>query len=134
VLVQLRLDGGRYDNLVKQLARVSQLPVELAPGQMLLPATVHVLPDGVGLVVDGQALRFAEAAGGDVIDALPPGDSAVLMLSGSDSARVDRALALAAEGGWVAGNRWKAATTRPLPGCWPGGIFRLPRRPNWRCP
>jgi chemosensory pili system protein ChpB (putative protein-glutamate methylesterase) len=118
VLVQLRLDGGRYDNLVKQLARVSQLPVELAcPGQMLLPATVHVLPDGVGLVVDGRALRFAEAAGGDVIDALPPGDSAVLMLSGSDSARVDRALALAAEGGWVAG--------QSLEGCYDPAASRL---------
>ena len=30
VLVQLRLDGGRYDNLVKQLERVSALPVLLA--------------------------------------------------------------------------------------------------------
>lgn len=118
VLVQLRLDGGRYDNLVKQLARVSSLPVELAgPGQALLPATVYVLPDGVGLVADGRVLAFAEAAEGDVIDALPAGDSAVLMLSGSDPARVDRALALAAEGGRVAG--------QSLEGCYDPAASRL---------
>lgn len=104
VLVQLRLDGGRYDNLVKQLLRVSRLPVELAvPGQALLPATAYVLPDGVGLAAVGGTLSFAEVADGDVIDALPPGDSAVLMLSGSDPARVGHAVALADAGGRVAG-------------------------------
>ncbi len=118
VLVQLRLDGGRYDNLVKQVARVSRLPVELAvSGAVLRPATAYVLPDGMGLASGAQGLHFEEGAAGDVVDALPPGDSAVLMLSGSDPARVAGAVALAASGAWVAG--------QSLEGCYDPAASRL---------
>jgi len=102
VLVQLRLDGGRYDNLVKQLARVSKLPVAMAmPGDPVKAATVYVLPEGVGVAVGDKGLGFVD--GGEPMEALPPGESAVVVLSGADTARIDAALALAGRGGFVAG-------------------------------
>lgn len=104
VLVQLRLDGGRYDNLVKQVAPAFAVAgrtrrVRRGPA----PGDAYVLPDGMGLASGAQGLHFEEGAAGDVVDALPPGDSAVLMLSGSDPARWAGAVALAASGAWVAG-------------------------------
>ncbi|RBJ69777.1 chemotaxis protein, partial [Xanthomonas oryzae pv. oryzae] len=38
-----------------------------------------------------------------LIAALPPADSAVLMLSGANEAMVEASLALAEQGGWLAG-------------------------------
>ena len=103
VLVQLRLDGGRYDNLVKQLARVSRVPVAMAmPGDAVLAATVYVLPEGVGVAVGEQGLGFVDG-GGELIEALPPAESAAIVLSGADSGRIDAVLGLAARGGFVAG-------------------------------
>ena len=118
VLIQLRLDGGRYDNLVKQMARVSALPVLMAEaGQELSGARAYVLPEGVG-VAAGDGLRFVEVAGGDeLVAALPPAESAVLLLSGADTARVDAALALATRGGHVAG--------QALEGCYDASAIRL---------
>ncbi|WP_017915174.1 chemotaxis protein CheB [Xanthomonas sp. SHU 308] len=104
LLVQLRLDGGRYGNLVKQIARVSALPVLLAEaGEPVVPGNVYILPDDVG--VHGTAgLRFvARDAGASVVAGLPAAHSAVLLLSGSDPQQVDAVLALAAQGAWVAG-------------------------------
>lgn len=104
LLVQLRLDGGRYGNLVKQIARVSALPVLLAEaGEPVAPGNVYILPDDVG--VHGTAgLRFvAQDAGASVVAGLPAAHSAVLLLSGSDPQQVDAVLALAAQGAWVAG-------------------------------
>ncbi|MCI2243326.1 chemotaxis protein [Xanthomonas sp. PPL568] len=104
LLVQLRLDGGRYGNLVKQIARVSALPVLLAEaGEPVAPGNVYILPDDVG--VQGTAgLRFvAQDAGASVVAGLPAAHSAVLLLSGSDPQQVDAVLALAAQGAWVAG-------------------------------
>ncbi|MCW0457862.1 chemotaxis protein CheB [Xanthomonas sacchari] len=104
LLVQLRLDGGRYGNLVKQIARVSALPVLLAEaGEPVVPGKVYILPDDVG--VHGTAgLRFvAQDAGASVVAGLPAAHSAVLLLSGSDPQQVEAVLALAAQGAWVAG-------------------------------
>ncbi|MBB5942476.1 chemotaxis protein CheB [Xanthomonas sp. 3307] len=104
LLVQLRLDGGRYGNLVKQIARVSALPVLLAEaGEPVVPGNVYILPDDVG--VHGTAgLRFvAQDAGASVVAGLPAAHSAVLLLSGSDPQQVEAVLALAAQGAWVAG-------------------------------
>lgn len=104
LLVQLRLDGGRYGNLVKQIARVSALPVLLAEaGEPVAPGNVYILPDDVG--VHGIAgLRFvAQDAGASVVAGLPAAHSAVLLLSGSDPQQVEAVLALAAQGAWVAG-------------------------------
>lgn len=105
LLLKLRLDGGRYDNLVKQLGRVSPLPVALAEAERpMRPGTAYVLPDEVGLAVADGRLAFAAATEGvaGVVAALPAEDSAMLMLSGGDPALVDAALALAARGGFVA--------------------------------
>lgn len=104
VLVQMRLDGGRYGNLVKQIARVTPMPVLLAePGTPLEASNIYVLPDNVGISVEDSALRFVADVAIPVIERLPPADSAVVMLSGADQELVDAAIVLAAQGGWVAG-------------------------------
>lgn len=106
LLVQLRLDGGRYGNLVKQIARVSALPVLLAEaGQTVGVGNVYILPDDVGVRSgDTAGLRFvAQQAGTSVVGGLPAARSAVLLLSGSDPHQVEDVLALAAQGAWVAG-------------------------------
>ena len=106
LLVQLRLDGGRYGNLVKQIARVSALPVLLAEaGQAVGVGNVYILPDDVGVRSGETAgLRFvAQQAGASVVGGLPAAHSAVLLLSGSDPHQVEEVLALAAQGAWVAG-------------------------------
>ncbi|MDR6673838.1 chemotaxis protein CheB [Xanthomonas sp. 1678] len=106
LLVQLRLDGGRYGNLVKQIARVSALPVLLAEaGAPVAAGNVYILPDDVGVRSgEGPGLRFvAQDAGASVVGGLPAAHSAVLLLSGSDPHQVDDVLALAAQGAWVAG-------------------------------
>ena len=106
VLVQLRLDGGRYDNLVKQMERVSALPVQLAKaGEAAQAAHVYVLPNDVAVNVDDGVVSFGE---GDLqvdslIASLPPSESAVLLLSGSDPSQVEAAMAMAAQGGLAVG-------------------------------
>lgn len=119
VLVQLRLDGGRYDNLVKQMARVSPLPVVLAmPGDPVAPGSAHVLPDGVGVEQAGRGLRFVEAGPGDEpVAALPPAEAAVLVLSGAEPARMDAVLALSTRGAYVAG--------QALDGCYDASAVKL---------
>lgn len=106
VLVQLRLDGGRYDNLVKQMERVSALPVVLAKaGEIAQGAHVYVLPNDVAVNVVEGVVHFGEGAlrPETLIASLPAAESAVLLLSGSDPAQVEAALALAAQGGLAAG-------------------------------
>lgn len=104
VLVHMRLDGGRYGNLVKQMARISPLPVQLAePGQRATPGEVHVLADDMGVQGAADGLYFQTRAQGIAIDALPPAHTAVVLLSGADLAHVGPALDLAAAGAWVAG-------------------------------
>ena len=106
VLVQLRLDGGRYDNLVKQMERVSTLPVLLAKaGEAAHGAHVYVLPSDVAVNVVEGVIHFGEGAlqPETLIASLPAAESAVLLLSGSDPAQVEAAMALAAQGGFVAG-------------------------------
>ena len=106
VLVQLRLDGGRYDNLVKQMERVSALPVQLAKaGEAAQAGHVYVLPNDVAVNVVEGVVHFGEGAlqVDDLVASLPPAESAVLLLSGSDPSQVEAALGLAAKGGLAAG-------------------------------
>ncbi|MDY0979272.1 chemotaxis protein CheB [Stenotrophomonas sp. CFBP8994] len=104
ILVYMRLDGGRYGNLVKQMARVSALPVVLAESdQPVLAGNAYILPDDVGVAVHNRGLHFTADAKGIQVAALPPAHSAVVMLSGSDVALLDDVLSLAVAGGWVAG-------------------------------
>ncbi|MBL8263591.1 MAG: hypothetical protein JNM58_14295 [Xanthomonadaceae bacterium] len=106
VLVRLHLQGGRYDRLVAQMERAAALPVTLAAsGANANPGTIYFMPDGVGLEPAGPGrLRFVQEEGGatSIFAALPPGDSAIVFLSGSDPALVDAAMAATATGTLVA--------------------------------
>lgn len=102
VLVQQRLDGGRYDRLVAQMQRATTLPVQLAePGRLAMAGFIYVLPAGLGIVAAAEGMRFV--ADGEVLSTLPSADSAILMLSGSEPADVDAALKHRAGGAFVAG-------------------------------
>lgn len=108
VLVRLQLDGGRYDKLVKQLARASKLPVAQAVAeQPAEPGTVYVLSPTMTVLRERARLVFAEAdlehAAHALYAELPPNDSALLFLSGSSPALVDIAIAQVADGALVAG-------------------------------
>ena len=104
VLVHMRLDGGRYGNLVKQMARVSPLPVQLAEaGQRATPGEVHILSDDIGVRAAADGLHFQTDPLGVSIAGLPAEHSALILLSGADLAHVGPALDLAAAGAWVAG-------------------------------
>lgn len=104
VLVHMRLDGGRYGNLVKQMARVSPLPVQLAEaGQRATPGEVRVLADDIGVQAASDGLYFVSDAQGISIAGLPADHTALVLLSGADLAHVGPALDLAAAGAWVAG-------------------------------
>ncbi|CAN4280396.1 chemotaxis protein [Pseudoxanthomonas sp. LjRoot125] len=105
VLVHLRLDGGRYDNLVRQMERVAHMPVALAEaGTAAEPGHIYVMPGDVVPLVDGGVVGFRPGAViHTMIPQLPPTDSAVLLLSGSDTALVEPVAALAAQGALVLG-------------------------------
>lgn len=102
VLVQQRLDGGRYDKLVAQMQRATPVLVKLAEaGARTIDGVIYILPAGLGIELTEQGIQFAEGA--DVLTGLPAGDSAVLLFSGADAAQVDEAMGLAAHGALVAG-------------------------------
>lgn len=119
----MTLDGGQYGNLVRQMGRVSALPVELGEaGQVIAAGKVYVLSDDIGVQQHAGALAFvAQADPAGLVAALPPTDSAVLMLSGANEALVEAALALAEQGGWLAG--------QSADGCYdPAAAARLARQ------
>jgi|GEM_PF-170647 len=102
VLVQQRLDGGRYDKLVAQMQRATPVLVKLAEvGARTIDGVIYILPAGVGIEASDNGIQFVE--GGDVFEALPAGDSAVLLFSGADVAQVDAAMKLSAHGALVVG-------------------------------
>ena len=102
VLVQQRLDGARYDKLVAQMQRATSAPVQLAePGQSAHAGIVYILPAAVGIDVDDAGIRFN--SNGELLEALPSADSAVLLLSGSDPAQVDAVMKHSWAGALVAG-------------------------------
>lgn len=105
VLVRLRLDGGRYDRLVRQMERAAKLPVTLAEsGQVAESGHVYFMPPELGLAEQAAKLVFSDAAApSSLLDALPSGDSAVLFLSGSDPALVDMAMNTGWSGALIAG-------------------------------
>ena len=105
VLIHLRLDGGRYDNLVRQMERVASMPVELAEvGKGAEAGRIYVLPGDVTLAVDSGLVSFRNGDSvREAIAQLPPKDSSVLLLSGTDIAYVEPAVALARQGALVAG-------------------------------
>ena len=121
LLVRMRLDGGRYDRLVRQMDRATILTVALAEtGAGIEPGHVYFLPPGMAVVRDKGRLLFVEdAAGGQGLpDGLPADDSAILFLSGSDPELVGEAMARAGQGALVLGqapeDNFDPAATRRL--------------------
>ena len=79
------------------------MPVHLAePGGVLQRGQVYVLPEMLGVVAGNDGLRFGET-GDDLFAALPAADTAVILLSGSDPALVEPAMAHGFKGALVAG-------------------------------
>jgi len=105
VVVRQRLDGGRHDRLVQQMQRATTLPVALAEaGATLQSGRIYILPDEMTTTPQGEASVFsATDAPVPVLAGLAAGDSAILLLSGSDPAAVPEAMAAAAKGALVAG-------------------------------
>lgn len=106
LLVRLRLDGGRYDRLVRQMGRATALTVVLAePGAVIEPGHVYFLPPGLHVARDRGRLHFVldQVAALRLPDALPAADTAVVFLSGSDPVLVDDAVARAGDGALVIG-------------------------------
>lgn len=101
VLLYQHLEVGKHDRLVGQLAKVSKLPVYLAiEGKTARPGELAVLPNGVGIFAGGGEIRFAPVASQSaLVAALPPADSVVIVLSGSDPSVVSTAMAVQAAGG-----------------------------------
>ncbi len=106
ILVRLHLDGGRYDRLVRQMSRATALAVVLAkPGQIAEPGQVYFMPPSLGLEEQAARLVFVAADSGtdSLLSALPAGDSALVLLSGSDPLLVDAAMSHAWSGALVVG-------------------------------
>jgi chemosensory pili system protein ChpB (putative protein-glutamate methylesterase) len=104
IVLRQRIEGGQYDKLVRQMQRATELRVVLAQaGDPLQAGTVHVLPDGLDLQAAPTGLVFVAVAGDAVFAALPPIDSALLLLSGADISLVDVAMSLSWAGGLALG-------------------------------
>jgi len=106
LLVRLRLEGGRYDRLVRQMDRATPLSVILAnEGFAIETGRVYFLPEGMDVVADGERLRFVrdDSALQRLPSGLAPEDSAILFMSGADAALVDAAVQLGSSGALVLG-------------------------------
>ena len=104
LVLRQRIEGGQYDKLVRQMQRATEMRVAMAqPGDPVQAGTVHVLPDGVDVQAGPVGLVFAATDGQPAFAALPPADSALLLLSGADATLVDRALSLSLAGGLALG-------------------------------
>lgn len=102
VLISQRLDGGRYDRLVQQMARATSLPVHLAEaGAVAAGGNIYIVPPELGVAESDSTLHFV--ANAPLLAGLPASDSAIFLLSGSDPTTVDAAMAHAARGALVAG-------------------------------
>ena len=104
IILRQRIEGGQYDKLVRQMQRATELRVVLAQaGDPLQASTVHVLPEDLDLHAAPSGLAFAAVAGEPTFAALPPVDSALLLLSGADMSLVDVAMSLSWAGGLALG-------------------------------
>lgn len=105
VLIYVALEAGQFVRLAQQMSRVSTLPVKLAkPGEALKASTAYIVPGPVAAIRQQHALEFSEVDEvSQLITALPPSDSAVIILSGADLAFVSPVRDLASQGAWVGG-------------------------------
>jgi len=105
VLLWQHLDAGKHDRLVQQLAKATMLPVYLAKtGDVAQPGAVAVMSTGVGTTTGNNGLRFAAVDGGasqGLVAALNSPATVIVVLSGAETAIVERARAISAHGGTV---------------------------------
>jgi len=102
VLLYQHLEVGKHERLVEQLAKISKLPVVLArEGDAPLAGRVALLPAGMTAVSNGDGLKFAQGNLSQLVSALPPADSMVIVLSGADVQLVPMILAVKDGGGTV---------------------------------
>ncbi len=95
VLLYQHLEVGKHERLVDQLAKISKLPVVLArAGERPEGGKVSLLPAGFTALLEGEALVFATGALSQLLVALVPQDSMVIVLSGADAELVPAILAL----------------------------------------
>ena len=104
IILRQRIEGGQYDKLVRQMQRATELRVVLVQaGDPLQASTVHVLPEDLDVHAAPAGLVFAAVVGAPAFAALPPVDSALLLLSGADMSLVDVAMSLSWAGGLALG-------------------------------
>lgn len=102
VLLYQHLEVGKHERLVEQLAKISKLPVVLAhEGGVPDAGKVTLLPAGMTATAHGNGLRFSQGSLSQLITALPPADSMVIVLSGADASLVPMILAVKEEGGAI---------------------------------
>jgi chemotaxis response regulator CheB len=102
VLLYQHLEVGKHERLVDQLAKISKLPVQLARENDAPDAgKVTLLPAGMTAVASGSGLRFTPGSLTQLISALTPPESMVIVLSGADVQLVPMILAVKEEGGSV---------------------------------
>jgi chemotaxis response regulator CheB len=100
VLLYQHLEVGKHERLVDQLAKISKLPVSLAKeGDSAQSGRVSLLP--AGMSASGDGLRFAPGNLSQLIGALPPAGSMVIVLSGADATLVPMIMAVKDAGGTV---------------------------------
>lgn len=104
ILLRQRIEGAQYDRLVRQMQRATSMQVVLAQaGDSLQPGTVYVLPDGLDVESGDSGLVFSAATGEPRFAALRAADSALLLLSGAESAMVDVGMTMSWAGAMVLG-------------------------------
>jgi chemotaxis response regulator CheB len=102
VLLYQHLEVGKHERLVEQLSKISKLPVVLArEGDAPVPGRVALLPSGMTAVSSGNGLKFAPGNLSQLVSALPPKDSMVVVLSGADAQLVPMIMAVKDGGGTV---------------------------------
>ncbi len=102
VLLYQHLEVGKHERLVDQLAKISRLPVELArDGASPARGHVSLLPAGMTATAQGDALVFHAGTLSQLIAALPPEDSMIVVLSGADPHLVPMILEMGEAGGIV---------------------------------
>jgi chemotaxis response regulator CheB len=102
VLLYQHLDVGKHERLVDQLAKISRLPVQLArEGASPAAGTVWLLPANMTAGAHGDSLVFEPGVLAQLIAALPPEGSMVVVLSGADPQLVPMILEMGEAGGLV---------------------------------
>ncbi len=102
VLLYQHLEVGKHERLVEQLAKISKLPVTLArEGEKPAVGCVSLLPAGLTATSGPDGLEFVAGNLPQLVSALPPPASMVIVLSGADAQLVPMILAVKDGGGIV---------------------------------